>query len=186
MSGNAGCFKRGSIPKNFTDLTGRKFGRLLVISRAQNQPPLRITRWNVSCECGNSSTAWRTALQSGRTRSCGCLERESRNLPRKDRTHGEAHRNRVTAEYRTWLQMNRRCHDLKAVNYTRYGGRGIQVCAGWRTSYAAFLAHIGRKPTSTHTIDRIDNDGNYEPGNVRWATPKEQRANRRRAFKASE
>ena len=80
-------------------------------------------------------------------------------------------------EYPIWQQMNARCRNPRHPKYHRYGGRGITVCAEWRTNFATFLRDVGRRPIQGLTIDRIDNDGNYEPGNVRWSTPKEQQAN---------
>jgi hypothetical protein len=88
-----------------------------------------------------------------------------------------------SAEYRAWVSMNTRCHNPRCRNYAYYGGRGITVFPAWRSvnaggSFLAFFAHIGPRPSRKHSVDRINNDGNYEPGNVRWATPIEQRANR--------
>lgn len=93
------------------------------------------------------------------------------------RTGGEA--SAGTPEYRAWQAMIRRCHDDHAKDFPRYGGRGIRVCDAWRVSFTAFLAEIGRKPSPSHSVDRIDGVRGYEPGNVRWATSKEQARNRR-------
>lgn len=97
------------------------------------------------------------------------------------RTHGEGSRGRITPEYRAWCGMNRRCHCPTNHAFKDYGGRGIHVADEWRgpEGYARFLAHVGRKPSPKHSIDRIDNDRGYEPGNVRWATMAEQQSNRR-------
>lgn len=94
--------------------------------------------------------------------------------------HGEASRGGKSPEYKTWVGIIKRCTDPKAKGWPNYGGRGIHICDEWRHSYAAFLADVGRKPSPRHSIDRIDNDGNYEPGNVRWATRSEQNSNQRR------
>lgn len=83
----------------------------------------------------------------------------------------------LTPEYRAWQGMLNRCRSTKARLYYRYGGRGIKVCAKWEKNFAAFLADVGKRPTPNHSLDRIDNNGNYEPGNVRWATMREQMRN---------
>jgi len=93
--------------------------------------------------------------------------------------HGCARRGEMTPEYSTWSLMIQRCEDPSSDRYGYYGGRGISVCPKWRTSFAAFLEDVGPKPSPAHSLDRIDPNGNYEPGNVRWATKKEQARNRR-------
>jgi hypothetical protein len=93
--------------------------------------------------------------------------------------HGENRVGRMTVEYRAWANMKTRCLNPRIWNYDRYGGRGITVCNRWSDSYEAFLADVGRRPSPTHSLDRIDVNGDYEPGNVRWATPTEQAQNRR-------
>ena len=93
------------------------------------------------------------------------------------RTHGESNRGNPTPEYAAWAAMKQRCTNRNAPPFIHYGARGISVCERWMNSFEAFLADVGRRPSPKHSIDRIDNDGDYEPGNVRWATRKEQRAN---------
>jgi len=95
-------------------------------------------------------------------------------------THGMSR----TPEYKIWSVMLQRCHNPNAQGYPYYGARGISVCERWRESFAEFIADVGRRPSAEHSLDRIENDGNYEPGNCRWATPKEQ-ANNRRPIKLS-
>lgn len=94
--------------------------------------------------------------------------------------HGESNRS-ITPEYRAWKQMLRRCHTSTSTSYAYYGGRGIRVCRRWRDSYETFLADVGRRPSSEHSLDRRDNNGHYEPRNVRWATRSEQAQNKRTA-----
>lgn len=95
-------------------------------------------------------------------------------------THGMAPRGQpLPPEYNVWSRMKDRCNNPKNKNYADYGGRGVKVCDRWQTDFSAFLADVGRRPSSELTLERIENDGNYEPGNVRWATRKEQKANQR-------
>lgn len=101
--------------------------------------------------------------------------------PPSHRSHGQSFLNgRPTAEYRAWCNMKDRCSRPSAANYARYGGRGISVCEAWAASFEVFLAEMGQRPSPSHSLDRINNDGNYEPGNCRWATIAEQQRNRSR------
>jgi hypothetical protein len=151
-------------------IVGERFGRLVVLglhSRARN----RQTKWLCRCDCGTEKAIIRSSLTSGHSRSCGCLHA---------RSNGEASASGGTPEYRAWTGMIRRCTNKRDKRWVDYGGRGIAVCDRWRSSYLEFLADVGRRPTPQHSLDRFpNNDGNYEPGNVRWATAKQQVANRR-------
>ena len=158
-----------TTPKNFVDLTGQTFGRLTVIRRQENTKAWK-TRWECLCECGKTIIIQGGNLKNGHTQSCGCLRIEAAY------THGLC----GSPEYRTWDHMIQRCTNPKTTHFSDYGGRGITVAPEWMASFPAFYEHIGPKPTAKHTIDRINNNLGYFPGNVRWATQKEQLKNIRR------
>jgi hypothetical protein len=156
------------------DLTGRKFGRWAVIERAHTR--LGKVRWLCRCECdrGSQWTVSATSLLRGTSRSCGCLRRR----PAWNRSHGESGHSFYSVEYNAWIAMKQRCFNSNYVAYARYGGRGIKVCDRWLDSFEAFLADMGRRPSDRRSLDRIDNSGDYEPANCRWATPVQQMRNR--------
>lgn len=114
------------------------------------------------------------SLRIGTTKSCWCLQRDVATK------HGHTKGGQRTVEYRTWASMKRRCINPRSTNYPGYGGRGIQVCDQWMNSFECFLSNMGIRPSKGHSIDRINNEGNYEPGNCRWATASEQQRNKRR------
>lgn len=123
---------------------------------------------NCVCDCGKEFVVRVEHLRSGAYKTCGC----GRSLK-----HGHARAGKQTHEYRAWRHILRRCLEPGCVEYGRYGGRGITICNRWRESFSDFLSDMGPKPTPKHSIDRINNNGNYEPGNCRWATPAQQSRN---------
>ena len=156
------------------DLTGRVFGLLTVVRKAAPMCGGR-SAWECRCACGQSKCVLTQSLQAGRSRSCGCIQR----------THGDSSRSGAgeAPEYSVWLGLRARCSNPKNKLFRYYGGRGISVCDRWSGphSYEIFLADVGRRPSSKHSLDRIDNNLGYEPSNVRWATRTQQMRNTRRS-----
>ena len=158
------------------DLTGKRFNRLTVLERTANNSHGRAM-WVCRCDCGNIVTVWGGNLRNGHTQSCGCLQRE--HASKASRLHGMT----KTRIYSVWKQMRQRCLNPNHKRFNDWGGRGITVCREWQDSFEAFYDHVSQLPNfgeSGYSLDRINNNGNYEPGNVRWATRKEQRHNRRK------
>ena len=156
----------------FIDRTGQRFGCLTVLRRV---PAAGRVRWECRCDCGRLTVAQANNLQSGNTRSCGHLGENNTS----QMTHGHTRSGWKSPTFVSWSNMVQRCVDRRSTSWLRYGGRGIKVCARWRT-FENFLADMGERPAG-RSIDRIDNAGHYRPGNCKWSTPKEQAANRRRA-----
>jgi len=154
------------------DLRGQQFGRLTVLERAP--PEGRNARWRVRCECGDERTVRSFSLRSGETRSCGCLQAEL--VAERSTTHGL----HGTPEYHALWSARRRCTNPAAPDYARYGGRGIgyRFPADYGDATALLIETIGLRPAGL-TLDRIDNDGHYEVGNLRWATRSQQEHNKR-------
>lgn len=164
------------------DLTGQRFGRWEALRPAS---PSRDgqRRWTWRCECGGEGAVVERNLTRGVSRSCGCYQRERASACRLK--HGATvarDRRDRPPEYLAWQDMLKRCHSGELRFFASYGGRGITVCDEWRHDFAAFRDHIGPKPSPAHSLDRIDNDRGYEPGNVRWATRSEQMRNTRQTI----
>lgn len=162
------------------EMINKKFGRLTVIKEVDYiilPCGQRVGAFLVSCECGTENIVRGYCLRSGHTQSCGCTRLEG--IIDANTKHGEAGI-KSSSEYIAWKAMIQRCEYKKHVYYVNYGGRGIKVCKRWRDDFNTFLSDMGRKPSSKHSLDRIDGNKDYEPNNCRWATSQEQNSNRRK------
>lgn len=158
---------------NFINLAGKKFTRLLVISRAENNL-LGQSRWNCLCDCGGTVIVSSGHLIKLNTKSCGCLQVEG--ARERKTVHGMTN-SRV---YRIWTNMKTRCLNKADIHYKSYVGRGIKICDQWVENFEKFLSDMGTPPTVQHSINRVDNDGDYDPKNCVWATNIEQANNTRK------
>ncbi len=176
---SCGCQQDDNRKKRARDATGQRFGRLTILGEAEkyvSPQGVSLRRVRAVCDCGVEITTNLNSVKRGITASCGCFALEV--LADRSRVHGDAPRKRHTREYVVWANMISRCENPNVDRYPVYGGRGIKVCARWRGSFENFLADMGRKPSPEHSIDRIKVNGNYEPGNCRWATPDVQARNK--------
>lgn len=169
-SRSCGCLARGLVMATRVDLTGKTFGRWTVLEHCRSEGKRHFYRCR--CECGTEKEVNAAYLRIGDSRSCGCLRDElTGNRRRKHAQTGNA-------TYRCWQNMLNRCRNRKLPNTQNYSGRGITVCKRWE-QYEGFLADMGPKPGPGYSLERINNSGNYVPGNVKWATRKEQNRNKR-------
>lgn len=166
------------MPKRI-DLTGRTIGMWHVLESAPSSSG--SVWWKCQCECGTTKCVRAGNLLKGVTTGCGCKRNEK--TASRNRTHGYAARGNRPPEYMAWKNMHKRCYSVGGRDYIDYGGRGITVCDQWHgeRGFETFLNDMGTRPSKSHSLDRIDNDGNYEPGNCRWGTPREQLDNRRKS-----
>lgn len=174
------------------EMAGLRFGRLTVLARAANARGGAV-RWECVCDCGGKAVSAGYNLRRGGARSCGCLQRETvRGYAHKAHAartkHGHCPKSGASPEHATWAAMLGRCSSPTNKQYPNYGGRGITVCERWLV-FENFLSDMGERPAGL-SLDRKNNDGNYEPGNCRWATLVEQnnntRANRRIVYRGQE
>src|ERR1700722_1457131 len=158
------------------DISGHKFGLLTAI-KIDDQRMSPHTYWICQCDCGNTCSVYLGNLRRGHTSSCGCVTKKLLSSSRM--IHGHNIKHRVSSEYSTWVSMKSRCNNPNSTSYKLYGEKGVSVCKQWNDSFQCFFNDMGPKPTKNHSIDRYpDKNGNYEPGNCRWATDKEQNRNR--------
>lgn len=171
------CANIKDMPK-IKDLTGIIRGRLTVISFSHSEHSSygRIYFWNCLCSCGNVKAIRRNclSLKSG-SMSCGCAIIEINKTGIRNKKHEDT----GSKEYTAWNNIKSRCFRKTNKHYRNYGGRGITVCDRWLNSYSNFISDVGRAPSDKHSLDRINNNGNYEPGNVKWSTIKDQSNNKR-------
>ncbi len=177
---------RTKQPERALSLIGRRFGRLVVTGRAPHgsQRAIARGRWECACDRGARHTAMGRDLLDGLSHSCGCIIAYLRHMESVARGTAGLHEKHA-AEYSTWTNLKQRCLNPRHPKYPDYGGRGVTVCARWSGSFANFFADMGARPSAKHSIDRINNDGNYEPGNCRWATPSVQTKNQRRRVRGA-
>lgn len=158
------------------DLSGLKFGRFTVTDKHEIRGRRR-SYWLCICECGTTKWVMAQALKSGGTKSCGCLNDESRKA---SATHGATRGGKHSLEYTSWHSMKQRCTNQKNTKFSRYGARGIDICPQWIDNFDQFLCDMGPRPSPKHTLERKDNNRGYSPDNCEWATKAKQNRNHSR------
>ena len=170
---------KGGEKMKLRDLTGQTFGRLTVVERVKNDK-YKDAYWLCRCICGNEVVVRGTCLTKGEIQSCGCLQKER--TVQANTKHGMTE----SKIYHTWRDIKDRCYNKNSKDYPRYGGRGITMFEDWKENFQAFYDYVSMLENygeKNYSLDRIENNGNYEPGNVRWATKKQQANNMRRNVK---
>jgi len=165
------------MPKKKKDLTGQRFGKLTIVSEAEKIVYKHGTaiQWNCECDCGAITKVRTSNLTSGTTTSCGCVHKAAVS---NDITHGLTRKGKVVPEYWIWRGIKQRCLDIKHEHYENYGGRGITICDEW-LDFETFYKQMGARPSKGYSINRINNDEGYYPGNCEWTTQDIQMHNTR-------
>lgn len=146
----------------FEDFTGLRFNRWTALECVQRSSAMQQTLWKCRCDCGRVSNVQSGALKNGLSKSCGCFAREQSKLLQ------STHKMKGAPEYNTWTSMKQRCLNPRNKDYKNYGARGITIFQEWADDFLAFYRYVGPRPAEGYTLEREDNDGNYEPGNVSW------------------
>jgi len=155
------------------DMIGKTFGKLLVLEEMEGRDSYGSVFYKCKCTCGKEKIIRGSYIRSGHTSSCGCLGIKTK----------VKHNMTKTVEHNTWVRMKQRCYNKNILRYENYGGRGIKVCDRWLNSFENFFEDMGYRPSKHHSIERIDNSGNYEPTNCVWTDKKTQARNRRNSVK---
>lgn len=163
---SCGCYGNECRANKKVDLCGKKFGRLSVLSEDGRNKDGNVM-WLCKCDCGNEIITSVRNLVRGDTHSCGCYRDEYYSSARK---HGHTFNGHKTSEYRSWSAMKARCLNAKNKYYYNYGGRGIKICKRWINGFENFIQDMGPKPSSKHSLERINNNRGYTPKNCKWAT----------------
>jgi len=161
------------MPRKLIDIQYQKFGKLIVLKRSE----VSTKKWLCRCQCGTEKEFYSKNLRSGDSTSCGCEKKKK--LTERNLTHGQSKTGKVSAEYQIWSQIKQRCNNPSNKFYCNYGNRGITFCSEWESSFEQFYKDMGPQPFKGASIDRINNDGNYEPSNCRWASYTVQARNTR-------